>query len=89
MATFDELEIEMLHTFCVSAQLLNSTAALSRRQSASVALILNRFDWLWNQDLTMLDAIKLIGPRGLSLVTEVDRRYFSGSELDAGKLPES
>ena len=71
-----ELQIETLGAFCDSARLLNSTAALSRRQAAMVAIVLNRFDWLWDMDFTIASAITHIGADGLALVCAVEIRYY-------------
>jgi hypothetical protein len=79
MAQPNELEIHLLHTTCESARLLNSCAALSIRQRLMVALVLNRWDWLWDIDYSMLMAIETLGSDSVNLVFEVERAYYRHS----------
>ena len=70
------LNIDVLVTLCESARLLNSHAALSRRQAAMVAVVLNRWDWLWNMDFTIVTAIQYIGDNGMKIVCQAEQRIF-------------
>ena len=76
MAKPPALDIDVLVTLCESARLLNSHVALSRRQSAMVAVVLNRWDWLWNMDFTIVTAIQYIGTDGMTIVCEAERRIY-------------
>ena len=76
MAKPPELHVDVLMALCESARLLNSHAALSRRQAAMVAVVLNRWDWLWNMDFTIVLAIQIIGTDGMAIVCEAERRIY-------------
>ena len=76
MAKPTELEIDVLHAICESARLLNSHAALSVRQRVMVAMILNRWDWLWDMNFSIPMAIEYVGSRGVALVCEGEKRYY-------------
>lgn len=76
MSNSTELEIQVLHAICESARLLNSCAALSIRQRLMVALVLNRWDWLWEAECTMLMAVEMLGDANMNVVCEVERMYY-------------
>jgi hypothetical protein len=80
MAKPTDLEIDVLYAICESARLLNSHAALSVRQKLMVALILNRWDWLWDMNFSIPMAIEHIGSRGVALVCEVEKRHYRNDE---------
>ena len=70
------LEIDALHSICESARLLHSCAALSTRQKLMVALVLNRWDWLWDTEYSMAMAISSVGSDSVELICEVERLFY-------------
>ena len=66
---------------CRTAHALNSFAVLARGDALLAAVVLNRPDWLWDQGYTILAAMQKLGPEGLALCLDVERRYY-GARAD-------
>ena len=60
-------------TLAVKRQGAREWRDLSRRERAFVAMALNRVDWLSEDELSMGQAMDLIGPDLLALVVAVER----------------
>jgi hypothetical protein len=60
-------------TLAAKSQGAREWRELSRRERAFVAMALNRVDWLSEDELSMGQAMDLIGPDLLALVVAVER----------------
>jgi len=66
-------EVAELLSFCGQDKPFARWSGLSERQCLLTALTLNRYDWLWDNDISMPEAMRRISPEDLRLITIVEK----------------